>query len=358
MRILHLSNHCIFGNGNVHAAVDLACEQAKQGHHVFFASSGGDFENLLERNGVHHVKIIHPNKHAPWITLPAAFSIVQLCRGEKIEIVHAHMMTGAVLGWVATRFLRIPLITTVHNAFDKHAVLMGLGDRVIAVSDAVAKTMQSRGISEKKIRTVLNGTLGSSRTTGPIEAIPPLSRPSITTVCGLHDRKGVRYLLSAFEGVYDQFPGAHLYILGEGPQEEEYKSIADSSKSHANIHFLGQVRDIRPYLKQSDIFVLASLQDPCPLVIPEAREMGCAIVATDVDGIPEMTSVGNAGILVKPKNSSEIELAVLRLLKEPDELNSQRINSISQLNFFNISRVAAQYNDIYKSMNNRAHRIS
>lgn len=350
MRVLHLSNHCIFGNGNVHAAVDLACEQSNQGHDVFFASSGGDFEGLLEENGVRHIKIIHPNKSAPWLALPAALAITKLCGKEKIEIVHAHMMTGAVLGWAATRLLRIPLVTTVHNAFDKHAVLMGLGDRVIAVSAAVAKTMQSRGITKNKIRTVLNGTLGSPRTSGPIAEISPLSRPSITTVCGLHDRKGVRYLLSAFETVHGQFPNAHLYVLGEGPQEEEYKSIAAASAAKANIHFLGQVRDPRPYLKQSDIFVLASLQDPCPLVIPEAREMGCAIVATNVDGIPEMLAIGAAGFLVPPHDSCAIANQLSNLLSEPQVLEIQSGLSRQGISYFQIARVCNETGKVYHSI--------
>lgn len=347
MRILHLSNHCIFGNGNVHAAVDLACEQAKQGHAVFFASSGGDFENLLEQNGVRHIKIVHPNRNAPWIALPAAVAISRLCKHEKIQIVHAHMMTGAVLGWAPTRLLGIPLVTTVHNAFDKHAVLMGLGDRVIAVSAAVAKTMEKRGIPKGKIRTVLNGTLGSPRMTGPIANIAPLSRPAITTVCGLHDRKGVRYLLSAFEAVHSQYPQAHLYILGEGPQEEEYRSIAAASTSSENVHFLGQVRDPRPYLKQTDIFVLASLQDPCPLVIPEAREMGCAIVATDVDGIPEMLKIGGAGLTVQPKNVEELSRAIRGLVSSPPYLETQRALSSSNLEHFRITRVSDELMQIY-----------
>ncbi|ADU13849.1 glycosyltransferase family 4 protein [Asticcacaulis excentricus] len=347
MRILHLSNHCIFGNGNVHAAVDLACEQAKQGHEVFFASSGGDFEDLLEENGVRHVKIVHPNKHAPWLALPAAIAIFRLCRRKNIQIVHAHMMTGAVLGWAATRFLGIPLITTVHNAFDQHAVLMGLGDRVIAVSAAVAETMKRRGVSEKKLRTVLNGTLGSPRTSGPIMEVSPLYHPSITTVCGLHDRKGVRYLLTAFEAVHAQYPEAHLYVLGEGPQENEYKSIATASPSGANIHFLGQVRDPRPYLKQTDIFVLASLQDPCPLVIPEAREMGCAIVATNVDGIPEMLSIGAAGNLVPPRDDEAIRDKIILLLSEQEKLIESKETSLRLVQHFQISRVFSETIKIY-----------
>lgn len=352
MRVLHLSNHCIFGNGNVHAAVDLACEQAKQGHEVFFASSGGDFENLLEQNGVRHVKIIHPNKYAPWIALPAAMAISQLCRLEKIQIVHAHMMTGAVLGWVATRIRRIPLVTTVHNAFDKHAVLMGLGDRVIAVSAAVAATMKRRGINPRKIQTVLNGTLGSARNKRLSDEAQSLQRPSITTVCGLHDRKGVRHLLDSFDMVHSSYPDAHLYIIGEGPQEEQYKAHALKLNSRNNIHFIGQVRDPRPYLISSDIFALASLQDPCPLVIAEAREQGCAIVATNVDGIPEMLAIGDAGLLCPPADPEKMSMNISKLLQNEEYLKSVQNSSLNNLEYFNISRVNKETLIIYNFLLN------
>jgi DNA-binding response OmpR family regulator len=47
MRILHLANHCRFGNGNVHAAVDLACEQVLAGHEVMCASGRGEYRVLV-----------------------------------------------------------------------------------------------------------------------------------------------------------------------------------------------------------------------------------------------------------------------------------------------------------------------
>lgn len=350
MRILHLSNHCVFGNGNVHAAVDVACEQAKHGHDVFFASAGGDFEALLTRNGVKHIKLDHPTRSNPFLGFAAIWNLKKICTENRIQIVHAHMMTGAVLGWAATRLQKIPLVTTVHNAFDKHATLMGLGDRVIAVSQAVAKTMKARGINGDKIRTVINGTLGSERTSGDIVGQQILERPSITTVCGLHDRKGVRYLLEAFEIVYSRFPEAHLYIVGEGPQEAEYRAVSAAMMAKENVHFLGQVRDPRGILTNTDIFALASLQDPCPLVIPEAREMGCAIVATNVDGIPEMLAVGDAGVLVAPKDSVALADAIDVLIADPNLLSEQKKKSKTGNDYFFISRVYRETMDAYESV--------
>ena len=52
MRILHLVNHCIYGNGSVHVAVDLACGQAQLGHEVMYASAGGQYLELMSKQGV------------------------------------------------------------------------------------------------------------------------------------------------------------------------------------------------------------------------------------------------------------------------------------------------------------------
>lgn len=357
MIILHLSNHCIFGNGNVHAAVDLACEQARSGHEVYFASAGGDFEQLLDDNNVRHIKVAHPSRAAPLRVFSAVQQISNICRLNKIEVVHAHMMAGAVIGWLATRIVRRPLVTTVHNAFDSHAILMGLGDRVIAVSNAVAENMGQRRIPKSKIRVVLNGTLNSARTLSTIQKPAEMIRPAITTVCGMHDRKGVKYLLSAFEIVYNYNPRANLYLIGEGPQQLEYQEIANKMKSKSNIHFLGQVRDTKPFLVSTDIFVLASLQDPCPLVIPEAREMGCGIIATNVDGIPEMLNIGGAGILVPPKNPAALAQAIVDILSDEMALYELKERSKNNLDYFSISRVSNETISIYSELNSKIKKL-
>ena len=86
-------------------------------------------------------------------------------------------------------------------------------------------------------------------------------------------------LIAAFASVSKDFPGAALYLVGEGPERQEFEAQAAATECSDRIHFIGFVKDPRCYLEQSDIFVLASRADPFPLVIPEAREAGCAIVA-------------------------------------------------------------------------------
>src|SRR5262249_17031833 len=132
LRILHVLNHCERGHGNVHVAVDLACEQTKRGHVVGYASAGGWLDYVLHANNVQMFQLDQMTSR-----LRRAPSMVrELCKiidQFKPDIVHAHMMTAAVVGYAATRIKGIPLVTHIHNSFDFHSRLMGLGDRIIAV---------------------------------------------------------------------------------------------------------------------------------------------------------------------------------------------------------------------------------
>ena len=141
------------------------CAQAADGHRVHFASAGGRFVPLLERSGVRHVELEQSLRN-PARTVRAAASLAALCRRERPDVLHAHMMSGAVLGRIAGTLLGIPLVTTVHNSFDRHAWLMRLGDRAVAVSRA------ERGLHE--VTRAMRGSPWDSTATGPPAPDPPV----------------------------------------------------------------------------------------------------------------------------------------------------------------------------------------
>ncbi len=346
MRILHLLNHTYRLNGNVHAAVDVACAQAKNGHMVAMCSGGGNFDQILNENNVFVVEI--DQKRRPVNLLVASWKLFRFCRQWKPQLIHAHMMTSGVIAWGITRLLRIPLVTTVHNEFDRSAILMGLGDRVIAVSRSVKTSMIRRGISEKRMRVVLNGTIGSARFSMPEPKPAILHHPAILYVGGLHPRKGISDLVSGFGLIAQEHPGAHLYLVGEGPNRKEYEALAISLNLAGQVHFVGPLSDPRPYMKAADIFVLASHSDPAPLVLSEAREAGCAIIATDVDGIPQLLDNGAAGLLVPPGQPEAIAAALDTFLRSPSKLVEQQNRSRSNLETFTVRRVAEETINIYQ----------
>lgn len=350
MHILHILNHIQqIGNGIVNVAVDLACLQAQAGHHVGVASAGGEYEALLTRYGVRHFQLDQARK--PLNLIRASRNYRAIIREFQPDIVHAHMMTGVVLAWTLRLRSGYALVSTVHNEFYRSAVLMGLADRVIAVSNAVSYSMTQRGIPQKKLRVVFNGTLGSPRTQQLKESLPiPLQRPAIATVAGMYQRKGIAELIDAFAQIALDFPQTHLYLVGDGPDRLLFEAKAHNTPVANRIHFEGFRSEPQRYLMATDIFVLASHREPSALALSEAREVGCAIVASNVDGTPEALDGGKAGILVPPADSHTLATTLAQLLSEPELLHKWKEQAQNNLEWLSVRRVHEETLAVYREL--------
>lgn len=350
MRILHITNHIEkIGNGIVNVAVDLVCSQAKNGHHVAVASAGGEYETLLANCGIRHY--LFDQSRTPLNIVKAAWRYREIIQRFQPDIVHAHMMTGVVLAGMLRNTGNYKLVSTVHNEFQRSAVLMGLADRVIVVSNAVGNSMIKRGIPLRKLRVVANGTLGSPRHKSIQEYQPlPLQRPAITTVAGMYTRKGIGELIAAFGKIAQEFPQAHLYLVGDGPDRKMFEEMVASTPWNQRIHFEGFQAEPQRYLLATDIFVLASHCESFGLVLTEAREASCAIVASDVDGIPETLDHRQAGILVPPKDSQALANTLSGLLSDSKQLYRWRFRAIQNLERFHVARVNHETEIVYNEL--------
>ncbi len=351
MRIIHLANHADnVGNGIINVMVDLACMQRSAGHEVIVASGSSGFAELLGAHGVEH-RLLRQRRR-PVTIIKAARQFRALIREVEPDIVHAHMMTGAVLARVLRWNDRYRLVTTVHNSFQRSAIVMAVGDRVIAVSDAVKQEMERRGVPADRLRVVLNGPLGSPRKSAAASREPaPLHHPAIVTVAGLYERKGIAGLIRAFSALALELPDLpHLYIVGDGPDADRFRALAASLPCCNRIHFEGFQPYPEDYLRSAEIFVLASYAEPFGLVITEAREAGAAIIASDVGGIPEALDGGTAGILVPPGDSVALTEALCRLLESRDELNRWRDRASRNIQFFHVDRLCRETLTVYREL--------
>ena len=131
----------------------------------------------------------------------------------------------------------------------------------------------------------------------------------LTGIVGtLRWEKGHRFLLEAWQQLDQQShlsPKHHLLIIGDGPLRSELESLASNLP---NVHFLGSVSDIRSALRCLDLFVLPSINEGFGIAIIEAMAAGVPVISTHSGGIPEV--VDGTGILVPPKNSTELAAAI------------------------------------------------
>ena len=350
MKVLHFLNALPgAGCGIVNAAIDIISGQARQGLEVAVCSGGGEVAELLHRHSIPHFNLLQTRTPQALVKSVAGFH--NIVHQFEPDIVHCHMVANVLIARLVRVFHSYKIVAHLHNVHQRSSDLMRLADRVIAVSDAVGVDMEKRGIPRKRLRVVLNGTLNSFRNEAAFQAPPQrLSHPAIVTVAGLNHRKGISELITAFERVAAIVPQAHLYLVGNGPDRETFKSQASASPFKSNIHFEGFQPNPVSYMRAADVFVLASRRDSFGLVLSEARECGCAIVATNVDGIPEALDDGRAGVLVPPMDVAALSTAILGVLTNSQEQRRLAEAARQQLDRFTVDRVARDLSIVYSEL--------
>ena len=301
MKIVHLLPH--FGNGGngvVYAATDLACAQSAAGHSVAcIGNRSGPLAELLQDHSV-ATFIVADSKPTRLDSLPSLPRLFRILKALRPQVVHAHSIPTALMAKLLQPMLRYNLVTSVHNMSGLKNIWLGVGDRVICVSAAIGERMERLCFPGDKIRIVRNGPLESPRRSnvaaGPLQFA--INKPAVVTVAALQTHKGLDDLIEAFALAQKSIPDLSLYILGDGPERRSLQMLVDRLDCRDRIHFKGFVTDPRPYLKQADIFVLASHREAFGMALAEAREAGCAAIGTNIGGIPEVLEGGRAGMIV------------------------------------------------------------
>lgn len=357
MRILHIANEIVStGNGIVNSAVDLACLQSEAGNEVTFISSGGGYADLLSKYKVIH-RQVNMSSRSGWKFVRDLPKLRKITAEINPDIVHAHMMTGAVvmrLGRDFFSFGKYRLVTTVHNEWRLTSNLMQVGDGVIVLSENGKILFQKRGFPAHKMQVVRHGIVRSPRRRGTLETdqsgTPESRALSIITVAGLYKRKGIGDLIHAFGEIADEFPTASLHILGWGPDREYFEKQRAATRGFERIHFKGFVAQPHLVLREASVFVLASHTEAFPLAVAEAREAGCAIIATTVGGVPELLDHGRAGLLIPPREPRILAQALRRVLSNPRELQKWQAAATSNLDWLSCERMRDETIQVYRSL--------
>ena len=190
------------------------------------------------------------------------------------------------------------------------------------------------------------------------EAIPPGSTIAILgggemgrlIVCvgSLTAMKGHEYLIRAMPRVAAAVPEARLVIVGEGNQRARLVAlVASLGISHA-VQLAGYQEDVGALMKQADLCVQPSLHESFGLVLLEAMAASKAVVATDVEGIPEIVLDGSTGSLVPPKNPEAFAEAIISLLR--DGARRRRMGAAGRVRVerhFDIRETVRSYQRLY-----------
>jgi glycosyltransferase involved in cell wall biosynthesis len=146
-----------------------------------------------------------------------------------------------------------------------------------------------------------------------------LDSQQVTVISKMNSRKGIFYLLQAWERIMQRHPDANLVIAGSGPEAEQLQKLGVKLDLD-RVEFAGYVteEEKKELLRESAVFALPTLYEGFGITNLEAMASGCAVVSTDTWGVKDYLEHEKNGLAVAPKSTAELAEAVSRLLEDTE----------------------------------------
>ena len=317
----------------------------EEDYEVHVACSPGQHLRELEDRGysVHPIPIAR--RISPFSNLTSLWRLYRLIRHERFDIVHVHTPVAAVLGRVAAKLARVPVIVYTAHGFYFHELMAPWKRRLIIWVEKVLgrcctdmlftqssedrETAIRKGIAnERKIIWIGNGV---DTAVFVVESDPAvraeLGLSPDDRVVGFVGRlvreKGVEELFEAMGQVIKEIPEAKLLVVGDTLASdrdrrttERLQELIQRNNLEAAIKLTGFREDIPELLAIMDLFVLPSHREGMPRSILEAMAAGKPVVATNIRGCREEVVHGETGYLVPVRDPDKLAEVVIGILSD------------------------------------------
>jgi glycosyltransferase involved in cell wall biosynthesis len=170
----------------------------------------------------------------------------------------------------------------------------------------------------------------------------------------LHPQKGQKYLIYAMEKLVTFDERFKLIIVGKGALMNELKKMVDEKKLDKYITFLGQREDVKKLMQISDVFVFPSEYEALGIAMIEAMAMQLPIVASRVEGIPEVAIDGKNALLFEKGDVEGLCECIIRLFKNPElRIRMGKEGRKTALHKFNARTIAGTLGNFYEKIYQR-----
>ena len=271
-----------------------------------------------------------------------AFSFTRAAECWKAEYLHSYFFYERTLfALVASHLLGIPRGVSCyadHVLNDYALKLVPVHMRTCAV--AVATSVRIKGELETIARLPLPhaivkpNAIDVRQFTGNRRVPMSPDRPvRIVTVCRIHPKKGLTYLVDAVWRLRDSGLQVVAQIIGEPDSDPASERCFRELQEQIADHRLQTVvllegrkntGEVRDYLSGADIFVSPFIElpngdkDGIPTALLEAMAAGCPIVTTDAGSMLEVVDHECEGLIVPQRDAEALSKAVLRLVRDRD----------------------------------------
>jgi glycosyltransferase involved in cell wall biosynthesis len=348
MKVLQLNSMNIWRGGEVH--VLLLCRQLiSLGVNVTLTCRSGSIVDQKAREA--KIPVINlPLKGT--IDLKSSWTLANYCRKNSIDIIHAHngrdywmanwaKFFNPKLKVVITRHILAPFKNT-----PLHRWIYKKVDQVITVSQAVKKAITI--FPPEKITVVYNGIdIEKFATAAPGTLCQELGISAQTKIVGMVGRvnpsKGHLTFFQSIPEILAKCPDTVFVIAGSG-------DISQLPNLGEHVHFLGERKDIPAIMKDLDVLVMASRNEPFGLVTVEAMASGTPVVGANSGGTAEIISDGETGLLFPPEDPAKLAEAVIKVLTDAKLADKLKEGGRNAAKKYNINDMVSNIRNIYQEV--------
>lgn len=325
-----------------------------QGFDVICVCSKGPYTEELISESLNTINITIERKIRLFSNMKSIYRLYKLFKSQRPDILHVHTPIASILGRIAAKFAKVPVIIYTAHGFYFHDNMPRMKYKLfLSIEKYMARyftnfiftqseedrltAIKYGFIDERKIECIGNGidvygkfnpqNIDYTEIKKLYEEFKITEQYIIITFIGrLIREKGIVELLEAFCSIDNK--NIKLLVVGDidqGCRDKETKNLIISKyKDNKSIIFTGFREDINNILYITDVFCLPSYREGMPRTIIEAMSMECAVIATDIRGCREEVVDGETGFLVNPQSIFDIQNKLETLIKNQELLNNMK----------------------------------
>jgi glycosyltransferase involved in cell wall biosynthesis len=274
----------------------------------------------------------------------------RLLRG--FDVVHSHSGRAQNLAFCATVGMPVVRVASRHVAFEPnhpriHRLKYSLTCHgIIAVSEAVRRTLLRTGISSDRIEVIPTGIGWPAELPGRTEARARWGFGEEDFVAGhlgaFTPEKGQDVAVEAARLLAARMPRLRMVLGGEGPLR--------AALANGPAILPGQVEDRSGFFAMLDVFLMPSRAEAWGLAALEAMAFGVPVIASNVGGLPEMIEQGATGWLIAPNQPAALADAIEQAAADPVALRAMGSRAREGARRFSLDETARRTEEFYQRL--------
>ena len=343
VKVLHVITRFIAGSGGNTLVSAVGMDPARYETWVA-AMPGGPLWDEAEQAGVRTVRLRHMRERiSPWHDLLVTVELVRLIRRERFTVVHTHCSKAGLSGRLAARLARAPVVVHTFHIFAVHPGLSRSRRLAYTVMERIVRRCAHRYVAVAP-RVALDAVRQRLAPPGSIVVIPsavdiasipteedpavraelgiPVTAPVVGTVGRIVAQKAPLDFVRMCALVHSRRPEVAFVMVGDATLESaglEKETRRTAERLGVPVIFTGFRNDAPRVAASFDIYVVPSLYEGLGRSVTEAMASAKPVVATAVNGVPDLVEPGATGLLAPPSDPEALAAAVEWLLDHPEE---------------------------------------